>query len=154
MICNHTDDPLSDITLTVQTDVDSSWPPSLKISFLLPQLPSWLPVTAVLNVKPSFMDPTGVECTCNFIVNNATSEHETSERVVKHLSSLIFGTEEDRKTTKTLQDVLGISRDPKMVIRWMDARLKRDTAKCSTGNGTSPNAFSPAVWRSLSGGLR
>lgn len=79
---------------------------------------------------------------------DATSSEGGSKAVDNHLASLIFGANVDEEQQHDkLQNVLALTRDPKMVIRWISARLQAGLE--TAGAGSDKTGVSSSYWRDL-----
>lgn len=79
---------------------------------------------------------------------DASSSEGGSKAVDKHLASLIFGANVDEQQQHDkLQNVLALTRDPKMLIRWISARLQAGLK--TAGAGSEKARMSSSYWRDI-----
>lgn len=130
------------IDVSVQTDTDISWPPAITLVYLLPYLPSWLPVTATLRVCPSTTSSSGYQVGCSFastetLVETGKMKDSSHETTLKRIifgqmekakgqgdsGGVGVGPEEDRSKAM-MEEILAISGDLKMVMKWINAKVE------------------------------
>lgn len=107
---NFADEPPANISLSIRPDV-SIFPPTLHLTFILPHLPSWLPVTAAFSITPSLNRPSGYELSYTLDCPEPALDEQLG-----HLLGDDRGLEKMAKT-------LGTSRSVGMLLRFVGRRL-------------------------------
>lgn len=129
LIVEFADDPLPLTNVVVQTDTDTSWPPALSLTYLVPHLPSWLPISANVRITPSFKGTASagyhvsVAFSCSVEIKDESKMDQGAGRVILET---IFGSESEVSESEgKMQDVLALSGDPKLVMRWINGRVRK-----------------------------
>lgn len=119
------------VDISVQTDTYISWPPAITLVFLLPYLPSWLPITATLRICPSITSSNGYQVKCSFSSARPATKTERDESLDNAITRVIFNQSEkeqdddEERSKNIMEEILALSGDIKMVIKWINARVEK-----------------------------
>ena len=110
---NCPDEPLQYMAITITPD-SSSHPPSLSATFPLPHLPSWLPLLVHFRISPSSSR------SCGFSVSYDL------EGLSDALKARVAQVLDAQAGADKMEMVVGVSRDIKMLVRWIARRMQRN----------------------------